>query len=180
MDWKELGSKIAGSAPILGGIIGGPAGSVAGAGIKALAGIFGLSETSTPDEIDKVISVDPNIAMKLKMAEMDFQLQTQKNENDKLKIYIEDVQDARLRERENTKNTGKKDIYLYLLASVIVIGFFTLCAVLMYRPLPAGSNEVVFMLFGTLSAAVGSVIGYFFGTSKSSADKTDIIAKNQK
>jgi hypothetical protein len=32
------------------------------------------------------------------------------------------------------------------------------------------------MLFGTLSAAFGSVIGFFFGTTKSSQDKTQLLA----
>ena len=32
------------------------------------------------------------------------------------------------------------------------------------------------MLFGTLSTGFGTVLGYFFGTSKSSGDKDKIIA----
>jgi hypothetical protein len=88
MDWKDLGSKIAASAPILGGIIGGPAGGAAGAGIKALAGMFGLTETATPDEIDKAISSDPNLVMKLKMAEMDFKVQMREKDIDEIRVEM--------------------------------------------------------------------------------------------
>jgi hypothetical protein len=178
MDFKELGKNIFNSAPSIGSLFGAP-GMAIGGGIKALASVFGLTDKASADDIDQAIKAAPDAALKLKMAEMDYNIQLQKNENELIGAYIKDVQNAREREKENTKNTGKKDVYLYALASVIVVGFFALCATLMYRPLPTGSNEVVFMLFGTLSAAVGSVIGYFFGSSKSSADKTDILASKK-
>jgi len=42
---------------------------------------------------------------------------------------------------------------------------------------------VLFMLFGTLSTSFGMVVGYFFGSSKGSADKSmelaNIAAKKQ-
>ena len=42
----------------------------------------------------------------------------------------------------------------------------------MFRQLPQGSNDVVFMLFGALASGFGVVLQYFFGSSKSSSDKT--------
>jgi hypothetical protein len=70
-----------------------------------------------------------------------------------------------------------RELNLYVLAWTIIIGFFTLCGILMWKPLPQGSNEVVFMLFGALSAGFGSVVGYFFGSSKSSSDKTKMLSQ---
>jgi hypothetical protein len=43
--------------------------------------------------------------------------------------------------------------------------------------LPPGQNEVIFMLFGAISSGFGQVLGFFFGSSKSSADKTQLLGK---
>ena len=67
----------------------------------------------------------------------------------------------------------------YFLATVIVAGFFALLAILIFRQLPPDSSGVIFMLFGALSAAFGAVVQYFFGSSKGSADKTEMLAKGR-
>ena len=95
-------------------------------------------------------------------------------ENDK--VFIADIQNARQRQVELAKATGKKDYNLYILAWTVILGFFILCALLMKVTLPEGQNEVVFMLFGALASGFGQVLQYFFGSSKSSADKTVLMA----
>ena len=67
----------------------------------------------------------------------------------------------------------------YLLAVVIVAGFFTLLGLLIFRQLPEDSSGVIFMLFGALSAAFGAVVQYFFGSSKGSADKTELLSRER-
>jgi len=79
----------------------------------------------------------------------------------------------------NEEKSGKREWNQYILAWVIVIGFFLLCYFLMKAPLPQGSNEVVFMLFGALAAAFGAIVQYFFGSSKGSAEKTELLAKSE-
>lgn len=69
-----------------------------------------------------------------------------------------------------------KEIYMYVLATIVVVGFFVLCGILMKYSLPEGSSEVVFMLFGTLSTGFGTILAYFFGSSKSSSDKTKLMS----
>jgi len=58
-----------------------------------------------------------------------------------------------------------------------VLGFFGLIGALMFVEIPTKQSEVMFMLFGTLSAGFGAVIQYFFGSSKGSSEKTEHIAK---
>ena len=70
-----------------------------------------------------------------------------------------------------------KELYMYILASVIVVGFFVLTGILMFVTLPAGSNNVVNLLFGGLVAGFATVLNYFFGSSKSSADKTALLGR---
>ena len=52
----------------------------------------------------------------------------------------------------------------------------SIVGLLMQYKLSEGSNEVVFMLFGALATGFGTVLQYFFGSSKSSSDKTQLMA----
>ena len=66
-----------------------------------------------------------------------------------------------------TKNI--KDVYMYILGAIIVIGFFLLVIYKLYKGLDAQLE------IGTLLTAFGLVVGYFFGSSKSSADKNEML-----
>ena len=67
-----------------------------------------------------------------------------------------------------------RDIFFYTLGALIVVGFFIVLVVLMYT---SKSSESVNMTLGALLAAFGTVVGYFYGSSKGSADKNDLINK---
>ena len=182
MDWKDVGNAVATIAPglgkVVGSIVGGPeVGTLAGNAISGLMKIFGLAPDSTPDQLNAAIAQDPQAALKLRQAEMEYNLAVNKQRLDEQQAFINDVQNARSMMVETTRATGKRDVNLYALAWVIVVGFFGLTALLIFRELPKDSNGVIFMLFGALVAAFGSVNGYFFGSSKSSADKTELMAK---
>lgn len=71
----------------------------------------------------------------------------------------------------------KKNYTLYILAYLVTIAFFIVCTVLLFVDLKPSSEKVVFMLLGTLGSGFTTVLAYFFGSSKSSADKTAIIAQ---
>ena len=47
---------------------------------------------------------------------------------------------------------------------------------LVYAPIPADNREPITVLIGVLSANIGMVVGYYFGSSKSSRGKDDVIA----
>jgi len=186
MDLKSLGSTIANNAPKLGALLGSVVpglgtvtGGALGMGIKAIASAFGLKDDAKPEEIIQAIQSDPNAALKLRQAEIDFQIQQGAQKLQELEAYISDVQNARQREIEITESTGKKDYNLYILAWTVIVGFFFLCWYLMNQKLPEGSNEVVFMLFGALASGFGIVLQYFFGSSKSSSDKTNLLASKE-
>jgi hypothetical protein len=177
MDWKSVAGSIVQFAPTLGGAVGGPVGSAVGLAVSALAKVFGLGPDATPDQINQAIQQDPEAALKLRMAEMDFELALNKQKLEEQEMFLKDIQSARQREIETTKATGKRDINQYVLAWVIVIGFFGLVSLLIFHELPKDQNGVVFMLFGALAAGFGSVIGYYFGSSKGSAEKTELMVK---
>jgi hypothetical protein len=177
MEWKDIAGKIADAAPTLGTLIGGPIGTGIGTGVKLLARAFGLSDDATPDQIDEAIKQDPQAALKLRQAELEYNLEIGRQKLQETQQYLADVQSARNMAVETTKATGKRDIYLYVLASVIVGGFFGLVGILIFRSVPQDASGVIFTLFGSLAAGFGAVISYFFGSSKGSVDKTELLAK---
>ena len=96
MDWKDLGKGIANSAPMIGGLIGSIipgagtlAGTAAGTAVKAIASAFGLAEDSAPDVLMAAIQADPQSALKLKIAEMDFTVKQRDQNLEKMRIDIE-------------------------------------------------------------------------------------------
>jgi hypothetical protein len=59
-----------------------------------------------------------------------------------------------------------------ILAIITLVGVMLLLTVLLFRPLPNGNNELVYMAMGYLMGqALGGVFGYYFGASKNDADK---------
>lgn len=134
-----------------------------------VANVLGVD--NTPDAVAGAIKADPNIAVKLKELELKAQElhyeavdKQRQAELDELKAYIGDIQSARSRQVEHEKAVGDSDINFYVLAWVIMLGFFGLMATLMFVEIPIKQTEVMFMLFGTLSAGFGAVI---YNSSKS-------------
>ena len=167
MDWKNLVTDIAkAGAPILGGVLGGPGGATIGA---MIAGLFD-ADPNDPQDIAMKMAIDPEATIKLQELELDHKIELEK-------LYLADMQSARQREQEITKATGALNTPMYILAGVIVVGFFVLMLVLMKCAIPENSKDVAFILFGALSASFVQVVSYFFGSSKGSADKNILIKK---
>jgi hypothetical protein len=177
MDWSKIVGFVSGAAPFLGSLVGGKAGEMvgglAGSGIKMIAAALGV--TPTQDAIADAIATDPNAALKLKEFEMTNKLELQKLAVQQIGMELADVQSARTMSSDKMKATGKGDLNLYVLAWTIIVGFFVLMGVLLFRILPPDTSGVLFMLFGALSAGFGQVLNFFFGSNKSSENKTAMI-----
>lgn len=69
-----------------------------------------------------------------------------------------------------------KQGFMYFLAIVIMGGFFWQLARMTVTVVPPENKEAVLSMIDTLKYSVVLLMGYFFGTSKSSADKDKVIA----
>ena len=67
-----------------------------------------------------------------------------------------------------------KEYIMIGLASLITIGYF---ATLFYLIYEKSYESTINLTIGTLLTAFGTVVGYFFGSSKGSAEKNDLINK---
>jgi hypothetical protein len=177
---KKIGDGIVDYAPTIAGFlnatgIGAPAG-LALTAISSLGKAFGLGSNPTPDALHAAIAADPQAASKAMIAEQDFILQQRGQDIEELKINLADVQSARDREVKITQVTGKKDLSMEVLGWIIVVGFFTILVVRMFVTIPPTQVENVGMMIGALIGAFTTVVGYKYGSSKGSADKSAAMA----
>ena len=68
-----------------------------------------------------------------------------------------------------------KELYMYILGALVVIAAFAVVVIMLFVPVPSTSNNAVMLGLGTLLSLAVSVVGYFFGSSKSSADKNEML-----
>lgn len=168
---------IGGTAPLLGRVLGGPAGEAAMTIIGSVLGV-----PAKEDDIAKALTSDPDAYVKLKQAEMDNKVQLQALVLQSESAYLADVQNARSRELGIVQATKTKDTFLYYLAGFQSFGFFALAALVLaliffseIKNVDPNMILLIGTLFGFLGGGYQGVINYFFGSSKSSQDKTDLM-----
>ena len=151
------------------------------AAVGALAKSFGLPETATHDDVLSAIQVaDPETKVKIIAAENAYQLSVMGLQLQTYQAGLTDVQNARGREVDTTKATGKRDVNMFVLAWVIIGGFFgTIISIIAMKVLAPtvslAADPMLSLLLGSLSTDAGMVVGYFFGSSRGSDTKTDMI-----
>ena len=75
MNWKEIAGDVAKSAPMLGGLLGGPPGAAIGAVGSMIASALGVA--ATPDAVSLALKTDPAAAVTLAGIEKDRQVALQ-------------------------------------------------------------------------------------------------------
>ena len=121
-DWSGLKSVVSKGAPLLGSLLGGPVGGVAG----TLLGSLFDTDGSDSKKLLAAISSDPEAMIKIQELESREKIRLQELVIESEKEYLVDRQNARAREASIVAATGKKDIALYFLAGIVVVGFFAL------------------------------------------------------
>lgn len=174
MNWDAVKSVVGKSAPLIGTLLGGPAG---GAVATMVAGALGVEDT--PDAISSALSSDPSAMLKIKELEFTHKVDLERLALEDTRARLADTQNARHIEIERLK-AGQSNRFQYILAALVVIAFFAVIGMLFFKAIPEGAQNVAYMLLGTLAAEFGSVMRYFFGSSKGSADKTAMLVGNKK
>jgi hypothetical protein len=72
MEWQDLKGIVGKAAPLLGTLLGGPAGGAVGALVSSVLGV-----DNEPDEVHKALEADPSLLLKLRQAEMEQQAKLQ-------------------------------------------------------------------------------------------------------
>lgn len=151
-------------APILGTIIGGPAGAVAASVLSQLADALGTEPT--PEAIAKAAAEQPD-----KVAEIE---QTQGA--GLLEAYLRDVQHARDMQVELVK-AGTGISWTPTIVTIIVMAAFIGLSVIAVTMVPTpAQREITLYLLGAWHTLAGVAVSFWLGSSASSKDKDATLA----
>ena len=92
------------------------------------------------------------------------------------RMEVLDRQSARRREVAVSK-AGRMDLMFYLTGIVCLSAFALIVYAIVYMRIPEDNQELFIHLVGLVEGAVLTIIAYYYGTSKSSKDKTKMLAK---
>jgi len=70
-----------------------------------------------------------------------------------------------------------RDIFMYVLGGLIVVAFFAVIIILLTVSMPTTNENMLYILLGALVAKFGDVVSYFYGSSKGSSDKTELLER---
>lgn len=178
--WDNIKELIGTSAPVIGTLLGGPAGGAVGGLISKVLGVDNTPEAielalmNNPDALVKIKELETSKELAILQAELEHKridvgsvIDNRKLDNEKDQMFLSDKQSARSRQTDSEKATGKVDVALYVIAGVIVVAFFVSILALIFITLDkqSGTYELLLMLFGALTTKFGTVVDYFFGAS---------------
>ena len=174
--WDNIKELIGTSAPVIGTLLGGPAGGAVGGLISKVLGVDNTPEAielalmNNPDALLKIKELETSKELAILQAELEHKridVEAKRAETEEKQIYLADKQSARSRQTDSEKATGKVDVALYVIAGVIVVAFFVSILALIFITLDkqSGTYELLLMLFGALTTKFGTVVDYFFGAS---------------
>jgi hypothetical protein len=165
---KQAGGVLAAIAPTVATVMGGP---LAGMATTAVINALGLAPDASKEQVMQAIAgATPEQMLKLKEVEAQLILDLKKLDVDLVKISADNTKDARARE------IATKDWTPRVLAFAIMALYIGVQAYVLGYVVPEASINIVMRSLGTLDAAVGLVLGYYFGSSVGSASKTDQIS----
>ena len=67
--------------------------------------------------------------------------------------------------------------FMFALGAIIALGFFATLYILCFVEVSATNTDLLQIALGAEIAAFIQVVQYFFGSSKGSSDKTEILAR---
>ena len=158
------------------------AGPVIAATINNIAGTHGVTlaapaDASLPETLENAVAaLTGNSAAlgALKQADNDYALQMQaagfKQVADLEALAVQDRESARNREIQVRDKTPEIGFY------VLTIGFFTALFCLFHFPIPADNKSIIFTAMGALTTVWIASATYFYGTTRGSANKDQVLA----
>lgn len=159
-------------APWIGTALGGPLGGMA---VEAAANALGLSDKTTDAVKSALSGATPEQMLALKKADQEFSLQMQalgfKQVTDLEAIAAGDRKDAR-----DMQRSVRSPVPAVLSISVTV-GYFGILAGMMTNVLKVSDSQALLLMLGSLSTAWGMVMAFWFGTTRGSEVKTELLAK---
>jgi hypothetical protein len=186
---KQLATAVAGFAPTLASMLGGP---LAGMAVTALEGAFGLKSGAGPDAITQIVQSGGMTPETLAAARAADQKHTEIIEQQKIDLAKLNADhetafaqiDAADREGARGRQVAMKDRTPAHLAYMMIGGFFAICAVQLIAfmgfpeivtKMPAPAWAIIGNIGGYLAAEAKAASSFYFGDTQGSKTKTEAL-----
>lgn len=173
MDWKDVGGTVAKVAPILGAVVGGPLGAVAGAAGALISSFLGVE--NDPAAVANALQ-NPETLVRLKELEAQQQARLLDWQDEQLKAELENTKDARAMAVQLMQaGSSMGTIGPAVVSTIVTVGF----AVMLWKVLEMSGapSEAAVLLLGSLSTAFGAVVNFYLGSSLGSFRKDAALRK---
>lgn len=171
MDLGGFGKVVAAVAPWIGTALGGPLGGMA---VEAASNALGLSDKTEAGLKAALSGATPEQMLALKQADLDFQSKMTALGFQQTK----DLEALAVSDRDSARKmqTSTQSIVPATLTWVIVSGFTSILAMLFLKEVPTGNRDIIVYMVGQLSGFTGAVVAFWFGTTRESSKKTEMLA----
>ena len=160
-------------APWIGTALGGPLGGMA---IEAAASALGLSDKTESALKTALSGATPEQMLALKKADQDFSAKMQelgfKQITDLESIAANDRASAR------SMQVSKPSFVPAVLSFMVTVGYFTILGLMLSQLVKATESPALLIMLGSLGTAWGMVMSFWFGTTRESGRKTELIAQS--
>ncbi|HDY7473474.1 hypothetical protein [Vibrio vulnificus] len=168
--WDKVKSLIGGAAPLVGSLVGGPAGASVGALIAETLGVENSAEA-----IEAELVRNPDALVKIKQMESEERVALRRLALEETGLLIKreanrlaDIQDARTQHKDHWMPWA-----LTVILAMMVSGMF---AALFFGTPPEAYDQVLIMIAGTVLGGFGTAIAFWLGSSMGSQIKGKQIA----
>ena len=157
-------------APALAKALGGP---LAGTAVAAIAKKVLGKDAATEDEVTAALeNATPEQLIQLKKLDLEFEKQMAEAGISLDKLEVEDRASARA-----LRIASPKDWVPNVLAMALLAGLIGLSVFLLGQEVPPGNKEIIINLMGVLEGALVTVFTFFFGSSRSSDEKSKVLGR---
>jgi len=170
----SIGKLLGVIAPWLASASMGPFGGMA---VEAVSKVFRLTD-KTENAIKNALSgATPEQMLALKVADQEFSVKMQELGFNQ----ITDLENIAAADRSSARDMQKtiRSWVPAVLSIGVTTGYFTILIGMMLGWLIVDDSQALLIMLGSLGTAWGMIMAFWFGTTSSSAQKTDIIAQSQ-
>lgn len=165
MKWSDIADVIGKAAPLIGSVVGGPAGAGVGAMIASALGV-----ENSPEAVQAALG-NPDALLKIKTLESEERKHFLQIKLAELQAELGDTQSARAAHADS------------IMPAIVTLGLTTICGAMLYALLfveiPEQNRDILVQSLGTVFGFWGASIAYWVGTTRSSQLKTDILRGKQ-
>lgn len=163
MSWRKVAETVGQAAPLLGTVLGGPAGGAIGAVVSSALGV-----DNRPDSVLSALG-DPDAMAKLKQIELAHRAE--------LEAMAVDLAKAELADKANARAAHAHSPMPMVVTGALTVIFAGALWFVLGSEIPGSNSDVAFAMVGQLSALWGASVTYWVGTTRSSAEKTRLMGR---